>query len=218
MSKRTRRMLEENNRLEQGLSEEGRQALTELVVYLRSSGISPYDQELVRRDFTEMLLEGERRGLPPREVIGPDYQSFCDSVIAEVPGLSGRARLLTPLRDILLCAAVLLGIRLAFRCVDWLLGVEQWPCLTVTLGDAVSAGLILAGAFLLFAVLANGVFRAGWASGRNLSCLLFALILGCSTALSAFVRLPLFRLHGLAVLAALIVLLAAYKWMDAKLD
>ena len=75
MSKRTRRMLEENNRLEQGLSEEGRQALTELVVYLRSSGISPYDQELVRRDFTEMLLEGERRGLPPREVIGPDYQT-----------------------------------------------------------------------------------------------------------------------------------------------
>ena len=115
----------------------------------------------MRRDFTEMLLEGERRGLPPREVIGPDYQSFCDSVIAEVPGLSGRARLLTPLRDILLCAAVLLGIRLAFRCVDWLLGVEQWPCLTVTLGDAVSAGLILAGAFLLFAVLAKRVFRAG---------------------------------------------------------
>ena len=113
---------------------------------------------------------------------------------------------------------MLLGIRLAFRCVDWLLGVEQWPCLTVTLGDAVSAGLILAGAFLLFAVLAKGVFRAGWASGRNLSCLLFALILGCSTALSAFVRLPLFRLHGLAALAALIVLLAAYKWMDAKLD
>ena len=50
------------------MSEEGRQALTELVVYLRSSGISPYDQELVLRLERNGLIRADYRSseLGPR--------------------------------------------------------------------------------------------------------------------------------------------------------
>ena len=62
--------------------------LTDIVVYLRSANISPYDQEKVRRDIREMLMEGEKRGETAEDIIGGDYKLFCDEVVAEIPKLS----------------------------------------------------------------------------------------------------------------------------------
>ena len=62
MSRRVRKMLKENNELEQQLSDEGRKVLTDIVVYLRGVPVSMYEQEKVRRDITQMLIDGEKRG------------------------------------------------------------------------------------------------------------------------------------------------------------
>ena len=61
MSKRSKALMLENNELEKSVSGEGAAVLTDIVVYLRSSSLSGYDQELVRRDITQMLIDGERR-------------------------------------------------------------------------------------------------------------------------------------------------------------
>ena len=44
------------------LSEATNEILTDIVVYIRCANISEYEQERVRRDIYDMLLEGERRG------------------------------------------------------------------------------------------------------------------------------------------------------------
>lgn len=61
MNKFTRRLRDENNELEKQLSEATNEILTDMAVYIRYANVSEYEQERVRRDIYDMLLEGERR-------------------------------------------------------------------------------------------------------------------------------------------------------------
>ena len=85
MEKRTRKLLRENNKSEKGLPKDASEILTDIVVYLRSSNLSMYNQELIRRDITQMLIEGDERGEFAKDVIGEDYEVFCDMLIAALP-------------------------------------------------------------------------------------------------------------------------------------
>lgn len=83
MNKRTKRLTEENEILCGELSTEAKEVLRNVTGYIQRFGISRYEQEKVRQDIAEMILEGEKRGIPVSETIGDDYQAFCDSVLAE---------------------------------------------------------------------------------------------------------------------------------------
>ena len=106
MNKRTKRLTEENEILCGELSTEAKEVLRNVTGYIQRFGISRYEQEKVRQDIAEMILEGEKRGIPVSETIGDDYQAFCDSVLAEMPRMTGREKLLTIVRDICLFLAV----------------------------------------------------------------------------------------------------------------
>ena len=94
MNKRTKRLTEENEILCGELSTEAKEVLRNVTGYIQRFGISRYEQEKVRQDIAEMILEGEKRGIPVSETIGDDYQAFCDSVLAEMPRMTGREKLL----------------------------------------------------------------------------------------------------------------------------
>ena len=100
---RTKQLMRENNAFERALSPEFNQVLTDMVVYLRSAPVSEYNQELVRRDIGRMFLDAQRRGDSPADVIGEDYRQFCDQVLAEVPRLTVRERVLDGLSTSLVC-------------------------------------------------------------------------------------------------------------------
>ena len=59
MKPKTRRLLKENNALDARLSPESQAVMTDIVCYLRAANIGVCQQELLRRDITEMLLDGE---------------------------------------------------------------------------------------------------------------------------------------------------------------
>lgn len=59
MSKRTKELLRANNALDAQLNKDNQQMMTNIVVYIRSANISEYEQELVRRDITHMLLDAQ---------------------------------------------------------------------------------------------------------------------------------------------------------------
>ena len=82
MRKKTKLLLEENNQAEAALNEQGKKLLTDIVVYLRGSRITTWEQEQVRRDITQMLLDAQARGEQAEAVIGPDPKEFCDSILA----------------------------------------------------------------------------------------------------------------------------------------
>ena len=76
MRRKTKLLLQENNRAEEALSAKGRELLTDIVVYLRGSRVSTWEQELVRRDITEMLLDAEARA------------DACDALNAAAPAVT----------------------------------------------------------------------------------------------------------------------------------
>ena len=142
MRKKTKLLLEENNQAEAALNEQGKKLLTDIVVYLRGSRITTWEQEQVRRDITQMLLDAQARGAQAEAVIGPDPKGFCDSILAELPPMPRWESLLCTLRDGLLAAAILTAIWLGFGVLEGLLGAGSWPELKLTVGPLISgAGL-----------------------------------------------------------------------------
>ena len=215
MRKKTRQLLEENNRVEKGLSPEGQSLLTDVVVYLRGAQVSTWNQELVRRDITQMLLDAQARGEEARSVIGPDPKEFCDSVIEALPPMPWRERLMCGLRDGLLAAVVLLVIWLVFGTVEGLLGVGSWPELTLTLGQGLSGVGILAVAFGLVQWICRGSFSVEQKKGPwvLLFVLFFALL-----CFGVFLRQPLVTLPFPAAVGIIVALFLIYKLLDTQLD
>ena len=54
---KSKALLKQNNQREKELTKENNQVLTDMVVYLRGSDLSDYNQELVREDLIEMVLD-----------------------------------------------------------------------------------------------------------------------------------------------------------------
>ena len=217
VSKRSKALMLENNELEKSVSGEGAAVLTDIVVYLRSSGLSGYDQELVRRDITQMLIDGERRGESARDVIGEDYQQFCDSVIAEFPRPGLKQRVMAALRDFMLYAAVLLTIKAVFSLITLLLSPELRYRIVITLGDALSAAMILAAAVGIVTYICRNSFstekHGSWQAFAVLFVIVFAIL--CA---AIFIRRPLFEIN-IALFALLpIVCFIVYKALDSRID
>lgn len=57
MSREARVLRDENNELEKQLDDKTNDILTDIVVYIRIANISDIDQENVRRDITQMLID-----------------------------------------------------------------------------------------------------------------------------------------------------------------
>ena len=223
MSKRTKHLLKENNEVEKQIQNaENKAILTDIIVYIRSANISPYDQEKIRRDIGQMILDGEKRGETSKDIIGEDYKLFCDSVIAEIPKLSKKEWCLSSLRDVFLSLNVLLIIWLALDLIEQRITTNTFPYVTVTAGNIICGLLIITGSFLLFYAFSKNTFHIkGDVSSKKESFILFSIVfcfLLVCMGVNVFVKHPLFHAHVLALISGIAMLFVLYKILDAKLD
>lgn len=217
MTRQTQLLQDENERSSDKLSRPTEQVFRQITQYIRTAPINGYQQECIRRDILQMLLDAEAQGRTAEDVLGADYRAFCDSVIAELPPISGRTRTLGALRDVLPAAAILLLIWLAGRLAEYAAGLAVWPALTVTVGDVLGGVLLLAVASAAVTM----ICRTAFSTRKRVSALLFVLLfIGLFAALCAgfFLKQPLLTVHFLTAPVAALVLFAAYKLLDAKLD
>lgn len=213
MNKTARKLRDENNELELGLSREANAVMTDIVVYIRSANISEINQEKVRRDIGQMLLEGEQRGQSVSDIIGEDYKAFCDSVICEVPQLTPLQRFLSLLSDALLGIIIMLAIWTVFAPLRQLSSGEAWYIVTIRTSDIIEAIAIIAAAFFIVGYICKnsfkpkkGVFAAG----------IIAIIAACFAAFLLIPDAVLLHMHiGISVLI-LAVLLAVYFALDKR--
>ena len=206
MKQQTRRLLKENNALDAQLSPEGSAVITDITAYLRAANISTYQQELLRRDITQMLLEGERRGEGAQSVIGEDYRIFCDNVLSEIPKRPVSARLLSAASTAGACLGILAAIWLAGELLLALTGQGEWLRLTVTVGDLISAAGITLLAAGLVELICRRSFDQDFPHSKLWFVLLFVLVFLCIAA-GVFLRFPLFAVHPVLVIAAIAALL-----------
>ncbi len=215
MRKKTKLLLEENNRAEEALSEKGQELLTDIVVYLRGSRITTWEQEQVRRDITQMLRDAEARGERAEAVIGPDPKEFCDSILAELPPMPRWESLLFTLRDVLLAAAILAAIWLGFGALEGLLGAGSWTELTLTVGQLISgAGILLTACGVVYWICRRS-FSVGQKKGPWVLLFLALFAVLCA---GVFLRQPVAVLPVPAAAGAVVGLFVVYKLMDIRLD
>lgn len=213
MSKRTKELLRANNALDAQLNKDNQQMMTNIVVYIRSANISEYEQELVRRDITHMLLDAQAEGRTAAEVLGEDAQAFCEAVIAALPPRSSGERALGNVRDGLLAVVVLGVIWLVSGAID-MAGHRAWPYLPLTLGDVIGQVLILAAAFYIF----HSISRHAFDDKLGRLFVLVFVVLAASLLASIYLTTFLCNVHIAIVAGALIVFFAAYKVLDARVD
>lgn len=213
MSKRTKELLRANNALDAQLNKDNQQMMTNIVVYIRSANISEYEQELVRRDITHMLLDAQAEGRTAAEVLGEDAQAFCEAVIAALPPRSSGERALGNVRDGLLAFVVLAVCWLVFSAVD-AIAEQHWPYFPLTVGDVISQALIFVTAFIIFRGISHHTFddKLG-----KLFVLIFG-VLAASILASIFLTQFLCNVHILVFAAVLVICFILYKFLDARVD
>ncbi len=213
MSIEARTLRHENNVLEKQLNREMSDVLTDIVVYIRSAHISDLEQEKVRRDITQMLIDGQSRGYGAPRIIGGDYKAFCDEIIDEIPKISTKQRLLTAVRDTLPALCVLFGIWAAFEALTQAIKGESWYTTPLYASDVLIGAALLLAATLTVVYITKYSFAA---RGYVLVCLLLLII---AVAVGGTLLLPktvIFSPHIAADAALLLVLYAAYRIIDSK--
>lgn len=89
MNREAKKLLKKNNQREKEILEENDEVYTNMVVYLRVADITEYNQEKVREDLIEMIIDGQNRGDDIQKVMGENYKEICDDIIAEMPKKTG---------------------------------------------------------------------------------------------------------------------------------
>lgn len=214
MSSEARALSRENNELEKRLSRETNDVLTDIVVYIRSANISELDQERVRRDITQMLVDGESRGYGAPRIIGGDYKAFCDEIIAEIPKISTKQRLLTAVRDTLPALCMLFGIWAAFAALTQAIKGEAWYITPLYASDVLIGAALLLAATLTVVYITKYSFSA---RGYVLVCLLLLIVAIAAVGTLLLPKTLIFSPHIAADAALLAVLLVVYKVIDNRL-
>ena len=164
-----------------------------------------------------MVIDGTKNGLTIDEIIGEDYQSFCDNVLRELPELSGKDRALSFVRDVLPSVMVLLGILFIFSLIDVLIGIGDLPYIPINLGDVLGFILVLFAAFFIFAFISKNAFLENKTVNIKLYLMVFFTIFLAALA-SMFLKQPLFQLHAFLILAVIFGLFIFYKILDRRVD
>lgn len=213
MSREARVLRDENNELEKQLDDKTNDILTDIVVYIRSANISDIDQENVRRDITQMLIDARGRGENADNVIGGDYKAFCDAIIAEIPKMSTKKRVMTAIRDTLPALGVLIGIWAVFSVIEQIINGATWYVTPVSVTDILGGAAMLILATLIVVYITKNSFNAKPAALVCLILLITAVVL-CAALLPNRI---IFSPNIAADAALVIVIFAAHKIIDNKL-
>ena len=213
MNKATKQLLEENNQREKELSPDNQKVLTDIVAYLRGSSTPILQQEQVRRDITEMLQEGEARGQTAAQVIGEDYQTFCDEILAELPRRSAGQQTVYGLSVVSLSAAVLLSIWLVFRLFEAPFQNRPFtPWLPMTLGQFLGGIMLIAYSYGLVERICRSSFEDR--NPSRLQVISFFVCIGLFFIFCVSLEQTMFYLHAGIAAVLIAVLFLIYKITD----
>lgn len=152
MNKLTKKLLKKNNSREKEIFKENREIYTNMVVYLRGSDLTNYNQEVVREDIIELIIDGQQRGDDIKKVMGGRYKEICDEIIEVMPRKTKKDKMMEFV-DLSLSALWILGvIVLAKTLIINLISEKAQFDFTLTVGNIINALLtiIIANVIILF--------------------------------------------------------------------
>lgn len=97
MKRECKEVLKKNNKREKVINKENMKIYTDMIVYMRGSDISEYDQELVRADLIELIIDGQERNDDIKKIMGGNYKEICDEIISAFPKKSTKQKFMDTL-------------------------------------------------------------------------------------------------------------------------
>ena len=98
MKRICKELMKKNNEREKEILECNDEIYTNMIVYLRCSDITEYNQELVREDLINMIIDGQNRGDDIKKVMGGNYKDICDEIIESMPKTTKLEKFLSALQ------------------------------------------------------------------------------------------------------------------------
>lgn len=124
-----------NNQQENQLKTENKEGYQNIILYLRGANINIYQQELIRQDLLNLVLEGQSRGESIEDVLGEDLQSVADEIILSVPKMTNIEKFLNAISLFLRITLVLGAVKVGFSLLNWLTISNGEPVVEVGLTD-----------------------------------------------------------------------------------
>lgn len=210
-----------NNQLDKQISKENQPLFTDMMVYLRGADISEVDQELVRRDMTEMVLSAQAWGEGLEDLIKGDYKAFCDEIIASLPKKTPKQKWIDALDITFMALAILLPI-LTLLSKDFITmmgdvfaGRPNGLMMPITLGQALAIGFILLASLLIIRFITKTAFNIETTRHKVLLGLLAGLVFaGIFLLLISLNHIVLFSLHILVILGISLAFYLVHKVLE----
>lgn len=222
MSKKVLQLRKRNNQMEEKLSYENQDILTDIVVYLRTSGISNYQQETIRQDIITMMIDGETRGLDMHDVIGDNYKEFCDNIIQEIPKRSLKEKVLVLLSDLSLYCWVTILVWFLVGLFNTMTEENTLPFIVLSLGDFIYYALLMFVSIFMIDYIGRNSFdlKTNHVLSRSKKQFIFIIIANIFImAISRTIfKQVVFQIHMVVVIVVLIGLFVIYKILNEKYD
>lgn len=159
MNKACKELMKKNNEREKEIFKENDETYTNMIVYLRCADMTQYNQELVREDIIEMILDGQQRGDNIEQVMGNRYQEICDEIIDAMPKRTMKEKVISILTMSLSCLWILGAIYIAKQLLTALLTGASMLNFTLTIGQIVSGALIILAANIIVVYVCKTAFK-----------------------------------------------------------
>lgn len=143
MKKQCRELLRKNNKREKEIHKNNDKIYTDMIVYLRGSDMTSYNQELVREDLIQMILDGQDRGENIEKVIGKNYKEICDEIIETMPKKTKLQKIVSTLELSLSIIWILGAISIAKTIItNFVSNNNNWD-FVLSIGDIINMIIII---------------------------------------------------------------------------
>ncbi len=159
MNKECRELRKKNNEREMAILKENDEIYTDMVVYLRGADINQYNQELVREDIIELIIDGQQRGDDISKVMGGRYKEVCDEIIEVMPKRTRKEKVMDCVTTSLSCIWILGGNYLVQQFVSVLINGTSDFNFTFTIGNLISSAVIILAANVIVEYICKTALR-----------------------------------------------------------
>ncbi|WP_062323512.1 hypothetical protein [Halolactibacillus sp. JCM 19043] len=160
MNKLTKELLKKNNTREKAIFKSNNDIYTNMIVYLRGSDLTEYDQEVVRADIIELILDGQQRGDDIQKVMGGQYKEICDEIIEVMPKKTKKEVTLEYVVISLNALWILGVIALVKNLITNVISEENQMVFVLTLGDMINVAVIIFVANIIIWYVTQTAFEA----------------------------------------------------------
>lgn len=216
MTKEGKKLLKSNLEKEKKISPENMEAYNDIILYLRYADLSRTNQEEVRSDILDMIIDGQHRGEGIRKVLGTNYKKTCDEIIESMPRRSKKEKMTAWISMLLSELWIMILICVAVAAAK-MIGNGFSMYMELRLSDVLMFFVIPIIAFVIISVLHKRIFKfyRGHAAVTYLIVFLLVLVaIGIGFLCNVYAGMVLAKVHFAIAIGAFLVFFIAERITD----